>query len=57
MPKKQGGSGLHSSAGLIRYFESGEKKSIPINPKLVIIAGFITAILIMIIPKIFPYSL
>jgi preprotein translocase subunit Sec61beta len=55
MAKKDRGEGMHSSAGLIRYFDSEEKTAIPINPKFVIIAIFIVIIMIMLFPKIFPY--
>jgi preprotein translocase subunit Sec61beta len=55
MAKKDRGEGLHSSAGLIRYFDSEEKTALPINPKIVIIATFIVIVMIMLLPKIFPY--
>jgi preprotein translocase subunit Sec61beta len=55
MAKKDKGEGLHSSAGLIRYFDSEEKTALPINPKIVVVGIFISIILLMLIPKIFPY--
>jgi len=54
MAKEEKG-GLHSSAGLIRYFDSEEKTAIPINPKIVIVGTAIIAVLVMLLPKIFPY--
>jgi preprotein translocase subunit Sec61beta len=47
MAKKKG-SGLQSSAGLMRYYEA-DKKSIAIKPLYVLIAGFAVAILILLI--------
>ena len=38
MPKKESGSGLMSSAGLMRYFEA-EESAIKIDPKTVVIAS------------------
>ena len=36
--KKSGGSGLMSSAGLMRYYDA-DKKAIHVDPKTVMIAG------------------
>jgi preprotein translocase subunit Sec61beta len=36
MAKKKKGEGFHSAAGLIRYFDDEDEKSIRINPYLVL---------------------
>ena len=38
MPKRESGSGLMSSAGLMRYFEA-EESAIKIDPQAVVIAA------------------
>ena len=45
MSKKQG-SGLQSSAGLMRYYEA-DKRSIKISPKVVLIGGFAIAVIVL----------
>ncbi|MCL2141820.1 MAG: preprotein translocase subunit Sec61beta [Methanimicrococcus sp.] len=42
------GSGLQSSAGLMRYYEA-DKKSISIKPLYVIVAGFLVAFLVLLV--------
>ncbi|MBN1134701.1 MAG: preprotein translocase subunit Sec61beta [Methanosarcinaceae archaeon] len=44
--QKSSGSGLMSSAGLMRYYEA-DKKAIHINPKSVIAFGVFTAVAII----------
>jgi preprotein translocase subunit Sec61beta len=42
------GSGLQSSAGLMRYYDA-DKKSIAIKPLYIIVAGFFVAFLVLLI--------
>jgi preprotein translocase subunit Sec61beta len=44
--KNQGGSGLMSSAGLMRYYEA-DKKAIHIDPKAVIIFGVVCGVAVL----------
>ncbi|WP_407354767.1 preprotein translocase subunit Sec61beta [Methanolobus sp. WCC5] len=44
--KKSSGSGLMSSAGLMRYYEA-DKKAVHINPKTVVIAGVVIGLAIL----------
>ncbi len=46
MAKKKEGSGLMSSAGLMRYYDS-EETSIQIRPKTVVIVALATGLAIM----------
>jgi preprotein translocase subunit Sec61beta len=46
--KKSSGSGLMSSAGLMRYYEA-DKKAIHINPKTVVASGLVIGLVIMIL--------
>ena len=46
MAKKETGSGLMSSAGLMRYFEA-EESAIKIDPKTVVIVAIIMGIIIV----------
>ncbi|HWQ47604.1 MAG TPA: preprotein translocase subunit Sec61beta [Methanosarcina sp.] len=43
---KKSGSGLQSSAGLMRYYEA-DKNAFQIQPKIVLIAGAITGIVVL----------
>jgi preprotein translocase subunit Sec61beta len=45
--KKESGSGLQSSAGLMRYYEADET-AYSIDPKYVVIGGIVIAILVLI---------
>jgi preprotein translocase subunit Sec61beta len=44
--KKESGSGLQSSAGLMRYYEADET-AYSIDPKYVVIGGIVIAILVL----------
>lgn len=46
--KKSSGSGLMSSAGLMRYYEA-DKKAIHVDPKTVIAAGVVIGLAILIL--------
>ncbi|WP_094226811.1 preprotein translocase subunit Sec61beta [Methanolobus psychrotolerans] len=46
--KKSSGSGLMSSAGLMRYYEA-DKKAIHIDPKTVVIVGVVIGLAILIL--------
>jgi len=46
MAKKQGGGGFQSAAGLMRYFDEEEEKSPKLDHRGIIIAVFITIIVI-----------
>jgi preprotein translocase subunit Sec61beta len=46
--KKSSGSGLMSSAGLMRYYEA-DKKAIHISPKTVVASGVVIGLVIMIL--------
>ncbi len=48
MPKRESGPPLMSSAGIMRYFEE-ERTQIKINPKTIIIFGFIIGLLTIIL--------
>jgi preprotein translocase subunit Sec61beta len=43
---KKSGSGLQSSAGLMRYYEA-DKNAVQIQPKIVLIVGAITGIAVL----------
>ncbi|HEY3360951.1 MAG TPA: preprotein translocase subunit Sec61beta [Methanosarcina sp.] len=43
---KKSGSGLQSSAGLMRYYEA-DKNAVQIQPKIVLIVGAIVGIIIL----------
>jgi preprotein translocase subunit Sec61beta len=45
---KKSGSGLQSSAGLMRYYEA-DKNAIHVQPKTVMIAGAIVGIVILLL--------
>ena len=45
---KQKGNGLQSSAGLMRYYDA-DKKSIAIKPTYILIAGVVTALIVLIV--------
>jgi preprotein translocase subunit Sec61beta len=47
MAKKKG-SGLQSSAGLMRYYEA-DKRSIAIKPQYILIAGFLISFIVLMI--------
>lgn len=46
--------GIQQSAGLIRYFDQEEETAIHINPKLVIVASFASAVVIALINYLYP---
>lgn len=46
--KKSSGSGLMSSAGLMRYYEA-DKRAIQVNPKTVMIFGVVIGLIIIIV--------
>ena len=46
MAKKESGSGLMSSAGLMRYFEA-EESAIKIDPKTVVIASVVLGAIVV----------
>lgn len=46
--KKQGGSGLMSSAGLMRYYEA-DKKAIHLDPKTIIVFGLICGVAVLLL--------
>lgn len=46
--KNQGGSGLMSSAGLMRYYEA-DKRAIHLDPKAIIVFGVICGIAVLLL--------
>ena len=49
MSGNQGGGGLMSSAGLVRYFDSEENKGIRIDPKTVIAFSAMLGVLVLLL--------
>ncbi len=49
MAKDKKGEGFHSAAGLIRYFDQEDEKSLKINPYIVIGMAIASAIIIKIL--------
>jgi len=47
-PPKKGkkGEGFHSAAGLIRYFDAEEETALKIDPRVVVVAGIISVIIL-----------
>ncbi|KXS44677.1 preprotein translocase subunit Sec61beta [Methanolobus zinderi] len=50
--KKSGGSGLMSSAGLMRYYEA-DKRAIHVDPKTVIVSGIVIGLSILVLSSYF----
>ena len=53
MAKKQGGR-LLSSAGLVNYYESEDRRAIHINPVTVMVVAAVIGIIIMALNIVFP---
>ena len=51
---KQKNTGFQQAAGLIRYFDAEEETAIHINPKLVVVAAFGTAIAVLALSLLYP---
>lgn len=51
---KQKNAGFQQSAGLIRYFDAEEETAIHINPKIVVVAAFGVAVLILALSVMLP---
>lgn len=51
---KEKNAGFQQSAGLIRYFDAEEETAIHIDPRIVMVATFGTAILVLAISLIWP---
>lgn len=54
MASKKKSEGFQSAAGLIRYFDTEDDKSIKINPYAVIIAGIALSIAIILLQTLWP---
>lgn len=54
MAKDKKNTGFQQSAGLIRYFDAEEETAIHIDPRIVLVAAFGTAIIILAIALIYP---
>ncbi|MBU4075568.1 MAG: preprotein translocase subunit Sec61beta [Euryarchaeota archaeon] len=48
MAKKKEGSGLMSSAGLMRYYDA-EETSLQIHPKTVVMVALVTGLLVLVL--------
>ena len=50
-PPKKGkkGEGFHSAAGLIRYFDAEEETALKIDPRVVVVAGIVSVIILEIL--------
>lgn len=55
-PPKKGkkGEGFHSAAGLIRYFDAEEETALKIDPRVVVVAGILSVIIIELLKWIIP---
>jgi preprotein translocase subunit Sec61beta len=49
MAKSEGDSGLMSSAGLVRYFESEDRNAINLDPKTVVAWGVLFGVLVQVL--------
>ncbi|MDX1746102.1 MAG: preprotein translocase subunit Sec61beta [Halobacteriales archaeon] len=49
MSGRDGGSGLMSSAGLVRYFDAEDRNAIRIDPKTVMAFGVLFGVLILLL--------
>lgn len=54
MASKKKSEGFQSAAGLIRYFDTEDDKSIKINPYAVIIAGIALSIAVILLQTLWP---
>lgn len=54
MAKDKKNTGFQQSAGLIRYFDAEEETAIHIDPRIVLVAAFGTAIIVLAISLIWP---
>jgi preprotein translocase subunit Sec61beta len=55
-PPKKGkkGEGFHSAAGLIRYFDAEEETALKIDPRVVIVAGVISIVVLELLKTLIP---
>ncbi len=55
-PTKKGkkGEGFHSAAGLIRYFDAEEETALKIDPRVVVVAGIISIVVIELLKWLIP---
>ena len=55
-PPKKGkkSEGFHSAAGLIRYFDAEEETALKIDPRVVVVAGVLSVIIIELLKWIIP---
>ncbi|MFD1632435.1 preprotein translocase subunit Sec61beta [Haloplanus ruber] len=49
MSGSQGGGGLMSSAGLVRYFDAEDRNAIRIDPKTVVAFGVLFGVLVQVL--------
>jgi preprotein translocase subunit Sec61beta len=56
MASKQKNAGFQQAAGLIRYFDAEEETAIHIDPRIVLVASFLTSIAVLIITWAYPLS-
>ena len=54
MAKKEKNTGFQQAAGLIRYFDAEEETAIHIDPRVVLVVAFGTAILVLAVQLIWP---
>ncbi|HWG91280.1 MAG TPA: preprotein translocase subunit Sec61beta [Candidatus Thermoplasmatota archaeon] len=54
MSKQQKGAGFQQAAGLIRYFDAEEDTTLKINPTVVLVMAFGTAVFVEILNLAFP---
>ncbi len=54
-PKKsKKGEGFHSAAGLIRYFDAEEETALKIDPRVVLVAGIASVIVLEFLKAVIP---
>ncbi len=54
MAKEKKNAGFQQSAGLIRYFDAEEETAIHIDPRIVVVASFLAAVVVLAIAWIWP---
>jgi preprotein translocase subunit Sec61beta len=54
MAKKKKGEGFHSAAGLIRYFDDEDERSIKINPYFVLAACIGVTVVVLVASYLWP---
>lgn len=56
MAQQQGGGGFQQAAGLIRYFDEEEESSINIDPRFVVGAALLSAVVVSSLNFLYPVT-